>query len=139
MDQRVHTNMLYHYDMLRPWGRDARVHRRDEGLDVLACSERLKVVVLLATPSVLIGRLEEEAEHLRKKRSSWKQAKRRRAKLKLQRLHAVLDLYRQRERLAELVRDWLDFAEARGAELVFVDTSNEPKVLDLASWMKLLE
>jgi len=52
--------LIYHYDTLNPWGRDARIYSRDENLDVLGCSREVSALHCLATRRTLIQRLERE-------------------------------------------------------------------------------
>jgi hypothetical protein len=49
--------LLFHYDFLRPYLRSAKVHARDEGLDVLEGAERLSIVTIWTPPDVLRAQL----------------------------------------------------------------------------------
>jgi SAM-dependent methyltransferase len=119
--------MIYHYDLLRPWERDARLHRRDEGLDVTGCSGRVRVVTLLARPSILRARVERELDELPADG---------RVRLR-ERLEAVHNLYLHPDRLTQLVREWVEFCAPFG-EMVFLDTSDGIRRIGADGWERLL-
>jgi len=50
--------LLFHYDFLRPYLRSAKVHGRDEGLDVLDTAESVTTLTLWCPPSRLRERLQ---------------------------------------------------------------------------------
>lgn len=114
--------LLFHYDLLRPWRRDAAVHQRDEGLHVLDCSRRIDVVVLVAGATVLRARLIEELDGLE---PDGRQARR---------LREVLDLYSRPDRLVARIDAWVEFCRSKGAVPVFVDTANGYRPIAESAW-----
>jgi 2-polyprenyl-3-methyl-5-hydroxy-6-metoxy-1,4-benzoquinol methylase len=126
--QLSYDKLLYHYDLLRPWGRDARHHQFDEGLAVLGCCDRVKAITLLARREELIARLRRELAQDAKPGS--RQANR---------LQAVIDLYSHPDRLKQHLERWLKFCEDQGAELFFADTTQEPRLIEREAWMRLAD
>jgi SAM-dependent methyltransferase len=120
--------LLLHYDILRPWRRPARYHRRVEGLDVLDCSDRVRVVTLLARPDVLLNRVEQRLETV-----STNQEKRRRRLLDLR------ELYRRPRLVARLVLEWFEYLASRGIEPVIIDNGQDPpRPLAADRWEELI-
>lgn len=115
--------LLFHYDLLRPWRRDAAVHQRDEGLHVLDCSSRLDVVVVVAEASVLRARLTNELASLSEPGS--RQGRR---------LQEVLELYANPDRLIARVQAWIEFCRSKGATPTFVDTSDGYRPISASEW-----
>ena len=50
-------NLLFHYDILRPVGRSAKTHERDEALHILATAQNVSFVTLYAEPHRLCEQL----------------------------------------------------------------------------------
>ena len=121
-------NLLFHYDVLRPWGRDARTYYGDEGLDVTVCCNHLKIVTLLSKRHTMIKRLQEELGSLNDQNSQ-----------KADRIRDVLGLYHDSTRIKEILSKWTTFCTARRAKLVFIDATADYKVLDYDKWIKLLD
>lgn len=53
--------LIFHYDFLRPYLRSAKVHKRDEALDLLDTAEHLTFLTLWCPPKLLRERLERGA------------------------------------------------------------------------------
>ena len=119
--------LLFHYDLLRPWRRDAAVHDRDEGLHVVDCSERVEVIVLVADADVLSQRLRQELAGVGDPRS--RQARR---------LREVLDLYRHPTRLVDQIDRWRRFCHRRGAHLSFVDSGRGYRPVPSDRWAAVI-
>ncbi|MCX7013582.1 MAG: methyltransferase domain-containing protein [Candidatus Sumerlaeota bacterium] len=140
MEEPHADRMLYHYDLLHPWGRDARLYSRDEGLDVMGNAERVRVATCMAKREVLIERLERERAQREKVKDEMGRSRRRtKAVRRIKRIKEVLSLYRKPERMMELVEDWIGFCRKNGAEMLFVDTTAEPKIVDVETWKNLLK
>lgn len=120
--------LLFHYDLLRPWRRDAGIHQRDEVLHVVDCCRRLTVITLVARPSALCRRLEAELDGLADSGSR-----------SGRRLQEVLHLYSDTNRLVDRVAAWIDFCRGRGAELRFIDTSDGYCALTESRWREIIE
>lgn len=120
--------VLFHYDLLRPWRRDARVHSRDEALHLLDGAARIDVVVLLASSRVLRDRLDRELGDLEDQ--SGRTA---------DRLREVRALYEHPPRLTARYSDWLTFCTSKGAKLSFVDSTSGYRPLAEESWREVLE
>ena len=119
--------LLYHYDLLRTWQRDARVPERDEGLDALDGTRRLTVITLMARPAVLRQRLTTELGLLADPTS--RTAARRRQ---------VLALYAEPERLVDRLAAWLRFVTRKGAESILVDASDGYRLLSTREWRAVI-
>jgi len=119
-------NLLYHYDLLRPWGNDARTYEREQGLDVLDCARVRKVITLWCEPKTMRRRLEDELKTVKR---HWHR----------QRIKDVLDLYHDGKRLAERLLTWTDYCKHKGAQLLFIDCTGEPQMLSLADWERKIQ
>jgi len=53
LNRPVVPKLLFHYDFLRPYLRSAKVHARDEGLDVFDCAERVTTLTLICSAEQL--------------------------------------------------------------------------------------
>ena len=121
-------NLLFHYDLLRPWGRDTRTYHRDEGLDVTTSCKRLEVLTLLSTRQAMIKRLEEELGGIEDQNSQ-----------KATRIRNVIQLYHHSGRIKEILNKWTRFCTTRKAKLVFIDATKDYKILDYNEWINLLD
>lgn len=119
--------LLFHYDLLRPWRRDARVHARDEALHLLDGAERVDVVALVASHRVLRERLNQELGELEDQSG--------RAAL---RLREVREMYREPSRLIEHYCDWLAFCSSKGARISFVDSTMGYRPVAEHSWQEVV-
>lgn len=119
--------LLFHYDLLRPWRRDARVHARDEALHLLDGAERVDVVALVASHRVLRERLNQELCELEDQ--SGRTATR---------LREVREMYREPSRLIEHYCDWLAFCSSKGARISFVDSTIGYRPLAEHSWQEVV-
>ncbi|MBN2406647.1 MAG: methyltransferase domain-containing protein [Elusimicrobia bacterium] len=66
--------IILHYDFLRPYGRSAKTHDRDEALDILKNAEKISFLTIYSDPSKLRKQLM-NGEILRKKKGLKKKAK----------------------------------------------------------------
>lgn len=101
---------LFHYDFLRPYLRSAKVHARDEALDLLAAAEDVRFVTLWEPPEVLRARILRGEIEPRTRLGIHFGRKRHR------RIHAD---YADPARVVELYRSWFRATRARpGPHLV---------------------
>lgn len=49
-------NILFHYDLMRPWGTSMRSYNRDPSLDLLKVAEKISVVTLVCPQNALLER-----------------------------------------------------------------------------------
>lgn len=121
------TEVLFHYDLLRPWRRDARVYERDEALHIIDGARRLDVVTLVASPRVVRQRLRDEFDKLADPESR-----------PGRRLRDVLSLYEDPARLTLRIEAWIDFCHHQGAKILFIDTTDGYRPLDEADWQQIV-
>jgi SAM-dependent methyltransferase len=91
-----HPRLIFHYDFMRPFGRSAKTHDRDEGLDVLQSAKRIHFVTLWTPPDrlraqLVRGELSGAKPHSRHTR--------------------IARLYERDERIHERYDEWFDFIE----------------------------
>lgn len=120
-------DVLFHYDLLRPWRRDAAVHERDEGLHIVDCCRRLDVLVLVAEAGVLRARLTQELDEMDD--PDTRQARR---------IREVLDLYAEPERLVARIDAWLAFCRGKGASPRFIDATDGLRPLAESEWKQTI-
>ena len=120
--------LLFHYDLLRPWRRDAGVHARDEGLEVLRTAQRAEVVVLITKRTELRSRLQRELATVTDRDS--RQALR---------LREVIELYDKPERTAARVQAFLEHCQHLNLPVRFVEATNRYQPIEPSSWRSVLE
>ena len=119
-------NLLYHYNILRPWGNDTRIHARDPALDVLSCAHRSTIVTLWCDPEVICQRLKARLQNIKGRRHR-------------RRVEEILTLCQKGEHLANLYDNWYDYCRRQDAQLFFIDCSREPHMLSPAQWHLKIE
>ena len=102
---------LYHYDILRPYLRGARLHARDEGLDVLDLADELAFVTIWCPPDVLLERLEKRSIAPKTDEKGGFRGRKRHL--------TIADDYRDPARVREHYQRWFDFTRTkRGNHIV---------------------
>jgi len=119
-------NVLYHYDILRPWNNDARIYQCEQGMEVLDCARGRTVVPLWTDPKLMCERLEPEVRTARHKSRQ-------------RRLADILAMYRSGKELAQRYEYWADYCRGKNAKLLFIDCSDKPKMLTENQWRGKLE
>ena len=94
---------------------------------MLDCCEKPRAVTLIARRQTLLERLQEAI-------AQYEATKKKSAK----RLLHVQRLYQHPARLEEVMQEWIDYCAARGAETVFIDVTDEPRVAAAAEWKQLM-
>jgi hypothetical protein len=126
----VIPRLIFHYDFLRPYLRSAKVHARDEGLDVFDCAERVTTFTLVCSaaqlreqlhrgeiaPSTFFGR------HVGPRR------------------HRLLEReYADPDRVREHYRRWFDHLRTRPGEHRVVSLDGGTRVRPIAEWESALD
>jgi SAM-dependent methyltransferase len=116
---------VYHYDLLRPFMRSARVHDRDEALDVLSASKKITVLTLWTSPEKL------RAQHAAAK--GW-------FEFPTKRERQIRADYQSPRLIVEHYDRWFDFLARKGLESKVVDFSKGGReLITLAEWRQMVE
>lgn len=114
-------HVLYHYDILRPYMRSARVHSRDEALDILSSAENTSVITLWTSPDQLRSQLKKS----RRKLFRWRTKRERR----------IEQDYENPRRIVEHYETWFEFIRRHTTNITIVDQSAEqPRFLTYEEW-----
>jgi hypothetical protein len=119
-DQRI-ENAIFHYDILRAFGGDARYYSQEQGIEVLDSAAVRKVITIWCDPKILCQR---QQLKLRKDAQHWRQ----------RRVRSVLGLYQNEKRLAQQYQKWIDYCRQKGAQLFFVDCTSRPRLMPHSEW-----
>jgi len=119
-DQRI-ENAIFHYDILRAFGGDARYYSQEQGVEVLDSAAVRKVITIWCDPKILCQR---QQLKLRKDAQHWRQ----------RRVRSVLGLYQNEKRLAQQYQKWIDYCRQKGAQLFFVDCTSRPRLMPHSEW-----
>ncbi len=90
-------NILFHYDMMRPWGTSMRSYSRDPKLDLLQVAEKVSVITLVCPQKTLLERHEAVVKG---------------GKARNKRHKRLLKNYQHRSFVDRWYRDWFNFLEA---------------------------
>jgi SAM-dependent methyltransferase len=120
--------LLFHYDFLRPYLRSAKVHARDEGLDVLESAKRVTTLTLWCSPAQL-------REQLRRGEIAPKTLLGRYFGLRRHRL--LEEEYADPERLREHYRRWFAHLRTRPGEHWVVALEGGVRILPIDAWESL--
>ena len=104
--------VLYHYDFLRPYMRGARIHARDEGLELLDLAEEVTFLTIWCPPEVLGERLE--------KRSIIPKTDPRKGFRGRKRHLVIREEYRDPAKVRAHYRRWFDFTRTKRGNHVVV-------------------
>ncbi|HSJ96979.1 MAG TPA: methyltransferase domain-containing protein [Myxococcota bacterium] len=103
--------VLYHYDFLRPYLRGARIHSRDEGLELLDLAEQVTFLTIWCPPEVLGDRLEKRSIVPKTGPRGFRGRKR----------HLVIrDEYRDPAKVRAHYRRWFDFTRTKRGDHIVV-------------------
>jgi hypothetical protein len=100
---------IFHYDMLRPYMRSARVHARDEALDILGSADKVSYLTMWTSPEKLREQLGPEQSGLFKKPGK--------------RQRAIRRDYSDPYRIVEHYDEWFKFLQTQPGEKWVVDQS----------------
>jgi hypothetical protein len=118
-------NMVYHYDILRTFNSDTYTYSREQGTDIIDCSDRRTVVTIWCDPALMCQRKESE---IRDGMRHWRR----------RRIRNAQALYQDGNRLAQQYQKWLAYCRQKGARLFFVDCTSEPCLLTHSQWQEKL-
>jgi SAM-dependent methyltransferase len=114
-------DVMFHYDMLRPYMRSARVHSRDEALDVLDSADKVTFLTMWTSPEKLLKQLGPEQTGLFKKPGK--------------RARAIRRDYADPRRIVELYDEWFAYLDTRAGEKLVVDQSgNRMELITIKEW-----
>jgi 2-polyprenyl-3-methyl-5-hydroxy-6-metoxy-1,4-benzoquinol methylase len=120
--------LLFHYDFLRPYLRSAKVHARDEALDVLDCAERVTTLTLWCPPERLRRQLQ-RAEIAPRSLLGLHWGPKRHRQLARE--------YADPARVRDHYRRWFEHLERRPGEHWVVSLTDGVRVLPAAAWPEL--
>ena len=124
----VRDKMILHYDFLRPYLRSAKVHRRDEAMDVLDTAEQVTFVTIW-TPPERLRRQIHDAEIAPKTRFGIFFGRSRHRK--------IAKDYESDARIIEHYREWFRFTGARRADHVVVHLTDPVELHSVEEWEEL--
>jgi len=114
-------NVVYHYDILRTFDSTSYRYSIEQGMDIVDCASRRKVVTLWCDPQVLRQRLPSTANNDQR---HWRQL----------RISNVMELYQNEKLLAQQYQKWLEFCQQKGVQLFFVDCTSRPRLMSHSEW-----
>jgi 2-polyprenyl-3-methyl-5-hydroxy-6-metoxy-1,4-benzoquinol methylase len=117
---------LYHYDFLRPYLRGARIHSRDEGLDVLDLADDLTFLTIWCRPELLGERLERRS--IAPKTGARGDFRGRKRHL------AIREDYRDPKRVRDHYRRWFDFTSSKKGEHLVVAPEQDYALYSIDEW-----
>ncbi len=117
--------LLFHYDFLRPYLRSAKVHKRDEALDILQTAKRITFLTIWRPPEALHRQLRRSEIEPHMKRGVFKGKKR----------HlAILKDYEDPQKVLSHYRNWFDFARRIDADHVVVSFEDGYRFRTVEEW-----
>ena len=126
----VVENLLFHYDFLHTYMRNAQVPARDVLLDVLDTAERVTFLTIWTPPEVLLAQLRRGELERHTKFGVYYGLKR-----NLRRRHLKLEQeYKNPARVVELYRNWFDYTRTRKAEHVVVSFAEGVRLFSVEEW-----
>ncbi len=117
--------MILHYDFLRPHLRSAKVHERDEALDVLETAEHITFLTIW-TPPERLRRQIREGEIEPKTRFGMFFGRKRHLR--------IAEEYEETSRILEHYRDWFRYTAKHRADHVVVCLSDPLKLYSVEEW-----
>jgi 2-polyprenyl-3-methyl-5-hydroxy-6-metoxy-1,4-benzoquinol methylase len=128
MTQAHLPRLLFHYDFLRPYLRSAKVHARDEGLDVLDCADSVATLTLWVSPERLREQLQRgEIAPRSLFGAHWGPKRHRR----------LAREYADPARVRDHYRRWIEHLRRRPGEHWLVSLEGGVRVVPIAAWEEL--
>ena len=120
--------LLFHYDFLRPYLRSAKIHERDEGLDLLDTADRVTTLTLWCSPRRLQEQLQ-RGEIARRTTAGFYWGQKR---------HRIIEAdYRDPERVRDHYRRWFAYLSARPGDHWVVSLEPGARIRPLEAWEEL--
>ncbi len=117
--------VFYHYDFLRPYLRSARIHERDEGLEVLEGAEEITFVTIWCPPEILAERLENRSIRPKSGPKGFRGRKR----------HlAIREDYADPAKVRAHYRRWFDFTSKKPGQHLVVTLHDGVRFYSLDEW-----
>lgn len=120
--------VLFEYDFLNPYRRSAKVHARDETLDLLDVAERVRFATLWRPPEALRERMAGAAPA-----RGWLAGR----SFDARRLRTIRREFEDSARVLRHYRDWFAFTRTRGGEHVVVSPGGTPALQSPEEWERL--
>ena len=117
--------LLFHYDLLRPFGRSAHVHGRDEALDILRSGKRVRVLTIYVSPEKLKAQLEKAVINPKTKDGKFR-GNQRKAK--------IYAMYADPKKIHGWYRDWFAYCKSRDVEMEVVLPGESMKCISVEEW-----
>lgn len=117
--------LLFHYDLLRPFMRSAHVHGRDEALDILESGHRVQVLTVYVPPDQLRAQLEKAVIVPKTRRGKFR-GNRRKAR--------IYEMYADPDRIHGWYRDWFVYCRRRNVEVEVVLPRESMKCISVDEW-----
>ena len=121
----VRERLLLHYDFLRPHLRSAKVHKRDEALDILRTAQRITFLTIWTPPERLVRQISEGEIARRTKLGIYFGRERHRK---------IREEYRDPARVLAHYRAWFDYTRGIPADHHVVCLEDPVRVLSVAEW-----
>lgn len=123
-------SLLFHYDFLRPYLRSAKLHERDEGLDVLDTAEHVTTLTLWCAPKRLRAQLHAGEIAPRTTAGFYWGKKRHRL---------IARDYRDPETVRRHYRRWFEHLSGRPGEHWVLSLDGGVALRPIAEWMRLAD
>ena len=117
--------LIFHYDLLRPFQRSAHVHGRDEALDILASGNRVRVMTIYVSPEQLRLQLEKAVIIPKTRRGKFRGNKRK---------SMIHKMYADPNQVHKWYQDFFDYCQSRGAEVEVVLPMESMRCISVEEW-----
>lgn len=122
----VRERLLLHYDFLRPHLRSARIHERDEALDMLATAGRVTVLTLWTPPERLVRQISEGEIDRGGPLARWLRPPKRHRRIR--------EEYRDPAKVIAHYRAWFDYIGRRADEHWIVEMADPVRFYTVEEW-----
>jgi 2-polyprenyl-3-methyl-5-hydroxy-6-metoxy-1,4-benzoquinol methylase len=124
----VRDRLLLHYDFLRPHLRSAKVHKRDEALDILGTAQRITFITIWTPPERLVRQIS-EGEIARRTKLGFYFGRARHLKIR--------EEYRDSAKVLAHYRAWFDYTRRIPADHLVVCLEEPVRIQSVEEWQQL--
>jgi len=117
--------LIFHYDLMRPFQRSAHVHGRDEALDILGSGRRVRVLTIYIPPQQLRAQLEQAVITPKTRRGKFRGNSRK---------AAIHKMYADSDRVHGWYQDFFTYCESRGVEVEVVLPMESMRCISVEEW-----
>ena len=121
--------LIFHYDFLRPHLRSAKVHKRDEALDILGTAEHITFLTIWCPPEILRRQLH-QGEILPKTKRGVFRGKKRHLK--------ILKEYEDSAKVCAHYRNWFEYTRTKPGDHIVVSLAGGVHFYTVEEWEDLV-